>query len=172
MVDPLFWGFGVPRGSGRLVLVIPGLFGNDLYLHALRSWLGRLGYRPVRSTLSINAGCYERLSRQAEEHLRAAMSSRAERVAVIGHSRGGMLARAIAARLADQASHLILLGSPVGAFVGMSQGRASRRARRRRGQPAGSPSARSRLPVPRLRLSLRRRSAPPVEPGDSGAVGV
>lgn len=121
MVDPLFWGFGVPRGSGRLVLVIPGLFGNDLYLHALRSWLGRLGYRPVRSTLSINAGCYERLSRQAEEHLRAAMSSRAERVAVIGHSRGGMLARAIAARLADQASHLILLGSPVGAFVGMSQ---------------------------------------------------
>jgi len=121
LANPVYWGVGVPRGRGRLVLVIPGLFGNDLYLHPLRTWLGRLGYRPVRSTLSINAGCYERLSGQAEEELRRAMSGGADRVAVIGHSRGGMLARAIAARLGGNASHLILLGSPAGAFARMSQ---------------------------------------------------
>jgi triacylglycerol lipase len=121
LADPLYWGVGVPRGRGRLVLVIPGLFGNDLYLGTLRAWLGRIGHHPVRSTISINAGCYERLSREAEAPLQAQMQARPGRVAVLGHSRGGMLARAIAARLGDQAAHLVLLGSPVGAFARMSQ---------------------------------------------------
>jgi triacylglycerol lipase len=121
LADPLYWGRGVPRGDGRLVLVLPGLFGSDLYLQPLRTWLGRVGYRPLHSTLSVNAGCYERLTRQAEKQLLGEMPRRPGRVAVIGHSRGGMLARAIAARLDEQASHLALLGSPVGAFLRMSQ---------------------------------------------------
>jgi pimeloyl-ACP methyl ester carboxylesterase len=37
-------------------------------------------------------------------------------VAIVGHSRGGILGRAVAARLGERASHLILLGSPVGAI--------------------------------------------------------
>ncbi len=121
VADPLYRGVGVPRGRGRLVLVIPGLFGNDLYLHPLRAWLGRIGHHPVRSAISVNAGCYERLSREAEAQLQARMPARPGRVAVLGHSRGGMLARAIAARLGEQAAQLVLLGSPVGAFARMSQ---------------------------------------------------
>jgi triacylglycerol lipase len=119
--DPIYRGLGVPRGDGRLVLVLPGLFGNDIYLQPLRAWLFRIGYHPVRSTLSVNAGCYERLTRQAQKQLQTEMNYRRGRVALIGHSRGGMLARAIAARLQDQASHLVLLGSPVGALLSMSQ---------------------------------------------------
>jgi triacylglycerol lipase len=121
LADPIYWGRGVSRGDGRLVLVLPGLFGNDRYLQPLRVWLGRIGYRPVQSTLRINAGCYERLSRQAEQQLLEEKRRQPGRVAVIGHSRGGMLARAIAARLQDEASHLALLGSPVGAMLSMSQ---------------------------------------------------
>jgi triacylglycerol lipase len=121
LADPIYRGIGVPRGDGRLVLVVPGLFGNDVYLQPLRAWLYRIGYHPVRSNLRVNAGCYERLSREAEGQLRAEMRYRKGPVALIGHSRGGMLARAIAARLQDQASHLLLLGSPVGAFLTMSQ---------------------------------------------------
>ena len=30
LVDPVFHGTGVPRGDGRPVVVIPGLFGGDL----------------------------------------------------------------------------------------------------------------------------------------------
>jgi triacylglycerol lipase len=121
LADPIYRGIGVPRGDGRLVLVLPGLFGNDVYLQPLRTWLYRIGYHPVRSNLRVNAGCYERLSREAEGQLRAEMRYRKGPVALIGHSRGSMLARAIAARLQDEASHLLLLGSPVGAFLSMTQ---------------------------------------------------
>jgi len=122
LADPIYWGRGVARGNGHPVLVLPGLFGNDLYLHPLRTWLHRVGYHPVQSALRVNVGCYERLSRRAEARLNVEISSPSRRVALLGHSRGGMLAVAIAARLQDRASHLLLLGSPVGAFLRMSQG--------------------------------------------------
>jgi pimeloyl-ACP methyl ester carboxylesterase len=121
--DPVFYGRGVPRGDGRLVLVVPGLFGNDLYLQPIRSWLARLGYTPLRSTLSVNAGCPDRLRNQVEVSLRRQIARRPRPVALIGHSRGGMLAWALASRLQEQASHLVLLGSPAPAVVTMMRER-------------------------------------------------
>jgi triacylglycerol lipase len=120
-LDPVYAGFGLPRGDGRLILVVPGLFGNDLYLQPLRGWLQRIGYRPVRSTLALNAGCPNRLRDQVEAELRSRMARHPGRVALIGHSRGGMLAWAMASRLQDEVSHLILLGSPAQAVVEMLQ---------------------------------------------------
>jgi len=117
MADPVYYGAGVPRGDGRLVLVLPGLFGNDWYLQPLHLWLNRIGYQAVPSTFWINAGCPERLTREAEQALERRLKSAVGPVAVIGHSRGGLLAKAIATRLQQRASHLILLGSPVGAIV-------------------------------------------------------
>lgn len=111
LADPVFYGAGVPRGDGRAVAVIPGLFANDLYLRPLRTWLARIGYRPVRSALAINAGCPERLSRTAFSQIEREAGDSGP-VALIGHSRGGILAWAIASRMGSRASHLILLGSP------------------------------------------------------------
>jgi pimeloyl-ACP methyl ester carboxylesterase len=122
--DPIFRGSGVPRGDGKLVLVLPGLFGNDLYLQPLRSWLGRIGYRPVRSSLALNAGCGDRLTRQVVNELAKHRQSQPGRLAIIGHSRGGILARAIAARLGDEVSHLCFLGSPAAALSNMRAGAA------------------------------------------------
>ena len=119
MGDPVYRGVGVPRGDGRLVLVLPGLFANDLYLQPLRRWLRRVGYRPVRSTLAINVGCPERLCVQIEGALQRQRVRHGGPVAIIGHSRGGILARAIAARLKGDAATLVLLGSPVGAILRM-----------------------------------------------------
>ena len=117
MADPAFYGIGVPRGDGRLVLVLPGMFANDWYLQPLHLWLRRVGYRPVPSTIWMNAGCGDRLSRLAEEALDRRLKYEKRPVA-IGHSGGGILAKAIAGRLAEPPSHLVLLASPVGAFVG------------------------------------------------------
>ena len=110
--DPVFYGFGVPRGDGRLVAVFPGLFANDLYLEPLRDWLGRIGYRPVRSTIAMNAGCPQRRRLEAEAELRRRMQRRHGPVALIGHSAGGVIARALAGAMQHEVSHLILLGSP------------------------------------------------------------
>jgi triacylglycerol lipase len=117
--DPVLRGVGVPRGDGRLVLVIPGLFGSDVYLEPLHSWLRRIGYRPVRSTMMINAGCPERLRNQIEAALRPSRERHPGPLAIIGHSRGGMLGWAIASHFQSQVSHLVLLGSPAAAVVTM-----------------------------------------------------
>ena len=116
-LDPCFAGVGLPRGDGRTVLVLPGLFGNDFYLQPLHRWLRRIGYSPTASTLSINAGCPERLTSQVESHLRRSRRRHPGPVALVGHSRGGLLAWAIASRLQGEASHLALLGSPAPAVV-------------------------------------------------------
>jgi pimeloyl-ACP methyl ester carboxylesterase len=115
--DPVFFGVGVPRGDGRTVLVIPGLFGNDAYLQPLQIWLRRIGYSPAWSTLFPNAGCPERLSGQLRRALGAQRRDTSRPLAVIGHSRGGMLAWALASHLQHEVSHLVLLGSPAGAAV-------------------------------------------------------
>lgn len=120
--DPVFYGAGLPRGDGRLVLVIPGLFGNDLYLRPLHGWLRRLGYQSVASTLTFNAGCPEKRSRSVEAALARRMARESRPVAIIGHSRGGIIGTTLAARFQEQISHLALLGSPVGALRRMSVG--------------------------------------------------
>jgi pimeloyl-ACP methyl ester carboxylesterase len=118
-VDPVFHGHAVPRGDGRLVLVVPGLFGNDIYLQPLRGWLRRIGYEPARSALFLNAGCPNRLRDEIERSMARHLERTAGPSALIGHSRGGMLCWALASRLQARASHLVLLGSPAPAMVAM-----------------------------------------------------
>ena len=117
VVSPIYRRTDVSDGGDRSVLVIPPLFTNDLYLYPMRNWLRRQGYDAMTSTLVMNAGCPERLCRRIETALQRRMTTTSDGVALIGHSRGGILARAIAARLQERASHLILLGSPIGAFA-------------------------------------------------------
>ena len=113
VTDPVFWGWGVPRGDGHAVIVLPGLGGSDLYLTPLRGWLRRVGYRAVRSGLNPNRGwspeTVEAIAGLAREE--AARTRRP--VTLIGHSMGGNIARS-AARLAPEAvRQVITLGSPL-----------------------------------------------------------
>jgi len=116
LADPVFYGIGVPGGDGKPVVVIPGLLGNDLYLQPLRRWLGCVGYSPVRSTLAFNAGCLQRLREQVGEEISRRTKNDSAPIALIGHSRGGVLAWALASQLQEKVSHLVLLGSPVATF--------------------------------------------------------
>jgi pimeloyl-ACP methyl ester carboxylesterase len=116
LADPAFYGIGVPRGNGKRVVVLPGLLGNDLYLQPLRQWLGWVGYSPVRSTLGFNAGCLQRLREQVLKEIMRRMDGDRRPIAIIGHSRGGLMGWALASQLREKVSHLVLLGAPVAAF--------------------------------------------------------
>jgi pimeloyl-ACP methyl ester carboxylesterase len=113
LIDPVFYDAEVARGDGRLVVVIPGLLGGDLYLEPLRAWLRRIGYTPVRSTLNVNAGCPLRLRDQIQRQIANWQQSKTGPLSLVGHSRGGVIAWSIAAQMGKRVSHLAVLGSPL-----------------------------------------------------------
>lgn len=114
LADPTYWGWGVPRGDGHPVLVLPGLFAGDRYLEPLRDWLRRAGHTPVRSGLERNPGWSESLVHELGEIAEQAFRQSGKRVTIVGHSMGGMLGRSIAVRRPHIIDHVIALGSPLG----------------------------------------------------------
>ena len=117
-ISPVYWGYGVPQGDGSAVVVVPGLLLTDLYLTEFRAWLRRIGYRPYGSGIGINAECPNLLiKRHLVETVETAYAETGKKVHVIGHSLGGVLARAIAAQMPDRVASVITLGAP---FRGVS----------------------------------------------------
>jgi pimeloyl-ACP methyl ester carboxylesterase len=116
-LDPVWHGrSGVARGDGRGVVLLPGFGGGDYTLAALATWLRRLGYRPAVCGFLLNADCSERALERVERRVEALQERSQRRVAVIGHSRGGHLARAIAARRPELVSHAVSLGADLQAM--------------------------------------------------------
>jgi triacylglycerol lipase len=111
LVDPVFHGVGVARGDGRPVVLLPGFAAGDYTLTPLAMWLRRLGYRTATCGMWLNAGCAERALLRVERRVEALHARHGRRVAVIGHSRGGYLARALGARRPEHVSHVIAVGS-------------------------------------------------------------
>jgi triacylglycerol lipase len=112
-VSPVYWGFGVPKGDGSAVVVIPGFLGTDLYLAEFRSWLGRIGYQPYFSGIGLNAECPNLLIQQRLRlTIQKAFESTGRKVHLVGHSLGGVIARAAASQLPGRVASVISLGSP------------------------------------------------------------
>ena len=117
-VSPVYWGFGIPPGDGSAVVVVPGFMGTDLYLSEFRAWLGRIGYKPYHSKIGLNAECPNLLIRQhLMQTVESARRTTRKRVHLIGHSLGGLLARAVASQMPDQVASVITMGAP---FRGIS----------------------------------------------------
>ena len=111
--SPVCYGLGVPPGDGSGVVVIPGFLGTDLYLTHLSSWLSRLGYRSYLSGIGINAECPNLLIKyRLAETIEKALSETGRKIHLIGHSLGGIMARAIAAQRPREVASVIALGSP------------------------------------------------------------
>lgn len=120
LVDPVAYGAGVPRGDGRAVAVLPGFLAGDDSLLLLRRWLRVIGYRPQTAGFAFNVDCSDRAVDRVEDLLEAAATTSGRRVAVIGHSRGGHFARAVAARRPDLVSHAISMGADLQGLFGIS----------------------------------------------------
>lgn len=111
--DPVYWGWGLPHGDGRPVLVLPGLYAGDYYLRPLRDFLARVGYSAVQSGIARNPGWSHQLIDQWAELAQAQCRAKQQRVTIIGHSMGGLQARAVAARAPAAVQQVIALGSPL-----------------------------------------------------------
>ena len=112
-ISPVYWGFGVPRGDGSAVVLVPGFLMNDLYMSELRAWLGRIGYKPYFSGIGWNTECPNLLIRQRlSETIAEARKATGQRVHLVGHSLGGVMARAAAAQMPESIASVITLASP------------------------------------------------------------
>jgi pimeloyl-ACP methyl ester carboxylesterase len=113
LADPVWRGSGVPRGDGSPVLLVPGFLTGDPSLSTLRYWLRRMGYRTYRADIPWNVECSDRAMTRLEARLDAVVERAGRPVQVVGHSRGGLFARALARRRPEHIAHVITLGSPL-----------------------------------------------------------
>jgi pimeloyl-ACP methyl ester carboxylesterase len=102
-----------PRpNSGVPVLLVPGLFAGDASLTHLASTLDDHGWAVWPSGIRSNVGCSGKIVQRLVNRLETIADDHGARVALVGHSRGGLLARAAAQRRPDLVRGVVTLGSP------------------------------------------------------------
>ena len=108
--DPVFRGDEVPPGLGRPVLLVPGFLAGDWTLRTPCDWLKRMGYRPRMAGVAFNVMYSEVMLRPLIDTLTALHRRTGARVSLVGHSRGGVLAKVLAHRRPDLVEQVITLG--------------------------------------------------------------
>jgi pimeloyl-ACP methyl ester carboxylesterase len=117
-LSPVYWGFGIPPGDGSAVVVIPGFLLTDLYLTEFRSWIERIGYKAYFSGIGLNAECPNLLIQyKLNATIEKAYKETGRKIHLVGHSLGGVIARAAASQMPDRIASVITMGSP---FRGVS----------------------------------------------------
>jgi len=117
-LSPVYWGFGIPPGDGSAVVVIPGFLLTDLYLTEFRSWIDRIGYKAYYSGIGLNAECPNLLIQyKLNETIQKAYKETGRKIHLVGHSLGGVIARAAASQMPDRIASVITLAAP---FRGVS----------------------------------------------------
>ena len=110
--SPVFRGHGVPDGDGRAVMLIPGFLAGDGSLATMTHWLRQNGYHTRRAGIRANVGCSEEACARLEARLEGFAEHTGQKVSIVGQSRGGTFARALAVRRPDLVEGIVTLGSP------------------------------------------------------------
>lgn len=111
--SPVYRGDGVPRGDGAAVVLVQGFLTQPTYLRTMQAWLGRLGYRARIADIGWNADCLDALADRIIPQAARARHDSGARVHLIGHSLGGVLARAVAARAPELVASVATLATPL-----------------------------------------------------------
>jgi triacylglycerol lipase len=108
----VYSGFGVPRGDGSAVIVVPGFLGTDHGMKEFRAWLGRIGYRGYYSGIRVNDDCPNLLVGRAVDTIRSCARYTRKKVHLVGYSYGGLTARVLASMMPHAVRSVITLGTP------------------------------------------------------------
>lgn len=100
-------------GRHAPVLLVPGFMAGDYTLSWMGTHLRGLGFRTYRSGITANVGCIDLGTEALERRVEQIVERREHKVAIVGHSLGGMMARGLAARRPDLVSGIVTLGSPM-----------------------------------------------------------
>jgi triacylglycerol lipase len=111
--SPVWRGEGVADGGRQPVMLVSGFLANDQSLSWMARWLKQTGHRPCRAGISWNVDCSGRTVEQLEKRLESLVEQSGQKVAIVGQSRGGGLARVLATRRPDLVSAVVALGSPL-----------------------------------------------------------
>jgi triacylglycerol lipase len=108
----VFKGVDVEDGGGQPVMLIPGFLAGDDSLGLMTQWLRRTGHRTKSAGIRANVDCSNAVAERLRERLDCLAESTGQRVAIIGQSRGGNIAKVLAVRYPDLVSGVVALGSP------------------------------------------------------------
>jgi pimeloyl-ACP methyl ester carboxylesterase len=109
---PVFRGDGVIDGRGQPVMLIPGFLAGDGSLALMANWLRRTGHWTSRAGMLANVDCSAAALGRLETRLERLVEGQGRKAAIVGQSRGGSLARALAHKRPDLVSGLVTLGTP------------------------------------------------------------
>ena len=102
-----------PSGDGRPVMLIPGFLAGDQSLTRMAVWLRTGGFLLARSGIRWNVDCMEPIVQSVETRLEREVSAAGCRAVIVGQSRGGSIARAMAVLRPDLVETVVTLGSPL-----------------------------------------------------------
>ena len=115
--SPVWRGEGVAPGDGRGVLLVPGFLAGDGSLATMAKWLRANGYITTRAGMGSNVGCSQTACERIEERIELLAERTGQPVAIVGQSRGGVLARVLAARRPELVSGIVTLGAPTAGML-------------------------------------------------------
>ncbi|MDP3711548.1 MAG: alpha/beta fold hydrolase [Mycobacteriales bacterium] len=107
-------GRGVPHGDGSAVVVLPPAVTGDWYMRVMTRWLGRIGYAAHSSSIAWHVDCSDRTLAKVLPRV-LALAADSGPVSLVGHSRGGLLAKAIAQSEPAAVRRVVTLAAPLAA---------------------------------------------------------
>ncbi|HTK85156.1 MAG TPA: alpha/beta hydrolase [Patescibacteria group bacterium] len=105
----------VPDGDGSPVLVLPGILNNDVMTAPLRGFIEELGYKTYAWDGGLNIGFSKNTAKHLADRLDKIYRDTGKKVALVGHSLGGIYARELARQFPHKVSKVITMGSAFGA---------------------------------------------------------
>jgi pimeloyl-ACP methyl ester carboxylesterase len=103
-----------PAPSNRVpVILVPGFISGDTSLAMMARELRRNGHRTFRSGIGGNLGCTEDMVVRLIARMEDVARRERRRIALVGHSRGGMIVKLAAQRRPDLVEGIVVLSAPV-----------------------------------------------------------